>query len=167
MDKKPEQPAEWKQYLAECLDVSQFMALATTGPDGAWASPVFFGFDEHFTLYFLSEPSCVHMQNIERDPRVSCAIFATNQDPHGKVLGIQLAGKAAWVSPEEAERACAAYFKQTPARHPINQANRPEEYAKPATVWRMAKVTPEHVWTFDEKNFGGSRLEVPPEAYRA
>lgn len=166
MDKKPEQLAEWKQYLAECLDASQFMALGTAGVEGAWVNPVYFGYDEHYNLYFMSVASSVHMQNIERDPRVSCAIFATEQDNRGQVRGVQLAGKASWITPEEAAHCCEVFFKDTPARHPKGQANRPEEYANPTTVWRMAKIVPEKVWVLDEKFFGGSRIEISPEVYR-
>lgn len=162
---KPSTLPEWKQYLAECLDTSAFMALGSSGSGGAWVNPVYFAYGEDFTLYFISEPSCVHMQNIQNDARVSCAIYSTGQSPQGPVVGVQLVGIAQWVPPEEAERACAAYFTATAGRKYINQANRPEEYTKPDTVWRMAKVTPEHIWVFDEKNFGGSRVQVSPEVF--
>lgn len=166
MPHKPQLLPEWKEYLKACLDASQFLALGTSSEvDGAWVNTVFFNYDERFTLYFISEPSCIHMQNIERDSRVSCAIFSSAQDPHGKVLGLQLIGKASWVGPEEAEHACAAYFKETAARKPMQQANRSEEYVRPATVWRIAKIVPERVWTFDEKNFGGTRVLIPPEVF--
>ncbi len=164
MDKKPEQLAEWKQYLAECLDASQFLALGTAGADGPWVMPVYFAFDANFALYFISEPSTVHMQNIEKDGRVSCAVFSTAQSSGSPVLGLQITGDASWVTPAEAESACKAYFTAMPARHPINQSNRAEEYANPKTVWRMAKIVPREVWVFDEKNFGGTRIKVPPEA---
>lgn len=161
---KPATLPEWKQYLAQRFDDSQFLALATTSAaDGAWANPVFFNFDDTFTLYFISEPSCVHMENIEHDPRVSAAIYSTAQDPHGKVKGVQLIGKASWVSAEEAEAACAVYFKQTPARTPISQASRAQEYVRPDAVWRLAKIVPDMVWVFDEEAFGGTRVRVAQE----
>ncbi len=163
---KPVTLPEWKQYLQECLEKAPFMALGTSSPvDGAWVNPVNFAFDEHFVLYFLSEPSCIHMQNIERDPRVSCAVYSTAQSPTGQVLGVQLIGKAQWVSGPEAAHACAVYFADTPGRKAIEQASRPEEYVKPDAVWRMAKVTPERMWVFDEKMFGGSRLNIDPEVF--
>lgn len=163
METKPVTVEDWKRYLAECLDATQFMVLGTAAHDGAWVAPVYFAFDESFTLYFVSEPSCVHMQNIEKDAHVSCAVYNTNQDTHSHVLGVQLVGEAAWITPEEAAHACDVYFTQTSARNPIGRANRPEEYANPKTVWRMAKIVPRDIWVFDEKNFGGSRLHIPPE----
>lgn len=163
MDKKPEQLLEWKHYLAECFDASQFLALGTAGTDGPWVNAVYFAFDKHFTLYFLSEPSTVHMRAIEKDGRVSCAVFNSTQPAEGPVVGLQIVGDASWVSPEEAESACKVYFAATPARHPVNQSNRAEEYANPNTVWRMAKIVPREIWVFDEKRFGGTRLKVSPE----
>ncbi len=163
---KPTILSEWKQYLAECLDTSKFMALGTAANDGAWVNPVYFAFDKHFTLYFISESSCVHMQNIDKDPRVSCAIYNTDQTPLGSVLGVQLVGTASWVTPEEAEYACGVYFAETSARKPIGQANRAEEYTKPDTVWRIAKVVPGDIWVFDENNFGGSRMRIAHEVFK-
>lgn len=142
------------------------MALGTSSSvDGAWVNPVNFAFDEHFVLYFLSEPSCVHMQNIEHDGRVSCAVYSTAQDPTGEVLGVQLIGKAQWVSAPEAAHACAVYFADTPERKSVEQSSRPEEYVKPDTVWRLAKVTPDRIWVFDEARFGGTRLLIAPEVF--
>lgn len=164
---KPVILQEWRAYLTQCLEQAPFMALATEGPvDGPWANPLNFAFDEHFTLYFLSEDESVHMQNIVHDPRVSCAIYSTAQDPVGTVRGVQLIGRAEWVPAEEAAHACEVYFADRPGRKALTQASRAEEYVKPDAVWRMAKVVPERVWVFDEEHFGGSRVLVQGEVFK-
>lgn len=165
---KPATQSDWKEYLKACFDKSPFLALGSSSSvDGAWVNPVYFAFDDHFVIYFLSEPSCIHMQNIEHDDRVSCAIFNTGQDPQGEVLGVQLMGTGSWVAPEEAEEACAVYFAPTSARKPVKQSSRAQEYVKPDAVWRLAKVVPDQIWVFDEALFGGTRVRVSPSVYRS
>ena len=34
------------------------MALATHGPEGLWVNPVYFAWDNKFSLYFISQLDC-------------------------------------------------------------------------------------------------------------
>lgn len=162
---KPATLHDWQQYLKGRFDDAPFLALATAGANGPWSNTLYFAYNDSFTIFFISEESCEHMKNIATNPRVSCALYSTVQEPREKVRGVQLVGTAQWVPPEEAEQACEVYFKETSVRRPVNQANRAQEYTKPGTLWRMAKIIPEEIWVFDEASFGGSRVRISPEVF--
>src|SRR5690349_13315806 len=66
---------DWKKYLNECLSSTQYCALGTVDEKGVWVNPVYFAWDDKFNLYFISQMSSRHMQNIQKDPRVSIAIY--------------------------------------------------------------------------------------------
>jgi hypothetical protein len=70
------------------------MALSTIDADGgSWSSPVQFQHDRQLRITFLSLPGARHVANIERDPRVSAAIYSFPGPPGGN-LGLQLRGTA-------------------------------------------------------------------------
>ena len=155
--------AQWKEYFTKRLDASQFMALATTGQEGPWVCPVYFAFDERFNLFFLSAPSSLHMRNIEKNAAVACAVFDSRQGNLDEVVGVQIRGKAQFVTPEEAERAFNIYFTATPARKPSGPAHTPVAYTRPDAVWRLVRVVPQAAWVYSEQEFEGGREKVPQE----
>lgn len=80
--------------VREALARSEIMALSTIDADGcSWTSPVQFQHDPQFRLTFTSLPDARHLANIERDPRVSAAIYDFPGPPGGN-LGLQLRGTA-------------------------------------------------------------------------
>lgn len=81
---------DWKKYLIECLDSTTFCCIATVDPKGVWANPVYFAYDEKFNLYFISQMCSRHMQNLKKDPRISVAIYKTEQKED--VVGIYRRG---------------------------------------------------------------------------
>src|SRR3989344_5152079 len=70
---------EWEKYIIECLESTDYCSMATVDSKGVWSNPLYFAWDENFNLYFISQPNSRHMQNIEKDPRVSAAIYSTAQ----------------------------------------------------------------------------------------
>jgi general stress protein 26 len=80
--------------IQEALSRANIMALATLDDDGgSWTSPLQFQHDEHLHLYFASLPDARHVRNIQRDPRVSAAIYSYPGPPGGN-LGLQIKGTA-------------------------------------------------------------------------
>jgi hypothetical protein len=155
---KPQTKEEWKEYLKSCLDRAQFMALATTGKDGPWISPLYFSYDDAFTLYFISEMSSRHTVNIKGNASVSCAIYSTSQDPREDVVGVQLAGRAYAVAADEKERAQKTYFSETVARRPVASYG---EFMEPKGSWYFFKVVPDEIFVFDTGTFGEKRMKLP------
>jgi general stress protein 26 len=80
--------------VQEALDRTDIMALATLDEDGgSWTSPVQFQHDAGLRLFFASLPEARHVRNIERDSRVSAAIYSYPGPPGGN-LGLQVRGVA-------------------------------------------------------------------------
>ncbi len=70
---------DWKKHLLDCLNSTDYCCIATVDERGVWANPVYFAWDSVFNLYFISQPHVRHMQNIKNDPRISVAIYSTEQ----------------------------------------------------------------------------------------
>lgn len=84
--------------------------LATQGPNGPWASAVFY-VNDGLTLYFLSAPTSRHSRNLEGDPRVA----ATVQEDYSEwrqIKGIQLEGKVSRSDGVDSLRAAACYARK-------------------------------------------------------
>jgi general stress protein 26 len=87
----------------EALTRTDIMALATLDEDGgSWTSPVQFHYDEHLHLHFASLADARHVRNLQRDPRVSAAIYSYPGPPGGN-LGLQIKGTAKPVPGERSE----------------------------------------------------------------
>jgi uncharacterized protein YhbP (UPF0306 family) len=86
--------------------------LATQGPNGPWASAVFY-VNDGLTLYFLSGPTARHSRNLEGDPRVA----ATVQEDYSEwrqIKGVQLEGRVSRLDAVESLRAAACYARKFP-----------------------------------------------------
>lgn len=165
MIKEPETTEEWKTYMREQLDATQFMVLATGSGESLWVCPVYFAYDDSFTLFFLSKPTSRHMRNIEKQSDVACAIFHAMQNPQEKVRGLQTAGKAHFVGRGEALHAFEIYFAPTHVRTPVSPQGGALNYTNPSAEWRLAKITPERVECFDEYRFSDGKKVIPQEVY--
>ena len=110
--------------IQEALARVDIMALATLDEDGgSWTSPVLFQHDASMHLYFASLPDARHVRNMQRDPRVSAAIYSYPGPPGGN-LGLQIKGTA----------------------EPV-----PAAAGAPSDGWRHFKITPDEAWLFDSR----------------
>lgn len=64
-----------QERILNLLSTQNMCVLATTGPDGALATPVRY-FHLDFTLLFTTAAGTPKLRNIDRDPRVSIGVFA-------------------------------------------------------------------------------------------
>ncbi len=97
------------EYLANHNTVS----LATVGPDGPWATTVFY-VNLGFTLYFLSEPKTQHVQNLAHSGTIAATVNEDYRDWR-EIKGIQMAATCAEVtSKRELARVLPAYIKKYP-----------------------------------------------------
>ena len=83
--------------LHEYLQSQNLVAIATKN-DKLWVSVVYYVIDDKLNLYFLSEPTTEHCQNIQKNEEVACAIYNSKQKVTDKKVGIQLCGKASKVN---------------------------------------------------------------------
>ena len=154
---RPQTKEEWKTYLKSRLDMSQFLSLATRNENEVWTSPLYFAYDNAFTLYFISEKSSQHVRNLERTVSISCAIYSTSQKPGEDVVGIQMTDKAYAVNDEEREHAREVYFSATDARRPVAYG----EFMEPTGEWHYFKIVPNEIFTLDSEIFGEKRIKLP------
>lgn len=106
------QPATLRERIAEFLAAHTTLTLATVGPDGLpAAAAVFYAHDSLLNLYFLSEKSTQHAQNLLRCPTVAGTIQADGQDWR-TIWGLQLRGRAEPVPTSELAHAVATYGRK-------------------------------------------------------
>lgn len=147
---------DWKKYIEKGLAATNFCSIATVDPKGVWSNPVFFAWDNKYNFYFISQMASRHMQNIEKDGRVSLAIYKTEQSDN--VAGIQLEGRAKILSKKdgkaEIQHAYDTYYGR--AGHGPNV----QGYLNDPT-WLYVKITPSNIYYFDTRFFGEERQQVP------
>ena len=85
--------AELRELLVEYLRRHNTLTLATCGPDGPAAAGLFYVSDERLRLYFLSEVTARHVQNLREERRVAAAIHEDYHDWR-LIQGVQLRGAA-------------------------------------------------------------------------
>lgn len=75
-----------KQILSENI----YCTVATSSPSGnPWISPVFFGYDDDFNIYWISDKNSKHSQLIRENPQVAIVVF-NSQAPEGKGDGVYI-----------------------------------------------------------------------------
>lgn len=154
-----------KEEVVAYLKAHFTMTVATTSEDGPWAASVFFVHDEHFNLYFLSDPSSRHSQQLEGNHSVSAAI---DEDYHDwrKIKGIQLEGTAQRVrSPIEKTKALTLYLAKFPfvkdlIPSPAKMLSQMVVSGKPFT-FEVYKIVPKHLFYLDNEKGFSNREELP------
>lgn len=134
------------------------MALATNGARGLWVNPVYFAWDDRFNLYFISQFGCVHMDNIQSDADVNCAVFPTDRLVGDDVFGAYIKGTAQILtSDKDIENAAAVYY---------GRAGKKADSYKSDPSWHLVKIETNGLWYFDTRYFEEKRTEVPQEIWR-
>lgn len=53
-----------------------YMTIATTNSDGTpWISPVYFNYDDHCSLYWVSYKDAIHSRNVTENKKASISIY--------------------------------------------------------------------------------------------
>jgi uncharacterized protein YhbP (UPF0306 family) len=102
-----------RSRVRQMLATHGTMTLATVGPDGPWASAVFYACDAALHLYFVTDPATRHGANLMNDERVSAAIHADVSD-WNDVRGLQLEGRAHVLSAAERATGLEVYLTRFP-----------------------------------------------------
>ena len=137
--------------VARCRVVT----LATTGPDGPWASPVFYTPDE-FTLTFVSSPRSRHARNLDRDPRCAAAIHPDQSDWRS-IVGVQMAGRVEELRGASRSRAVARYLGRFPF---LDAADTPQMLRRALAGITWYRFVPESVHLVDNAR-GFGRTAIP------
>lgn len=75
------------------LKDNMYLSLSTCAKNTPWIAPLFYHLGPKNELYFASQPTSVHGQNIAKNPRIAFAIFDSHQK-EGTGVGIQASGVA-------------------------------------------------------------------------
>lgn len=154
------QKFNWKKYIKEALQATDYCCIATVDEKGVWSNPVYFAWDKKYNLYFISQMHSRHMKNLTKNPRVAVSIYKTEQK--GDVIGIQLEGNAEILTGKEKEvkEATTVYYGRAGKGEDV------QDYIDNPT-WHFVKIEPEDVYYFDTRFFGEERQSVPLEKLRS
>ncbi|MDK9704314.1 MAG: pyridoxamine 5'-phosphate oxidase family protein [Sulfuritalea sp.] len=144
------------QQVADYLAARHVMTLATQGPDGPWASAVFFA-HEGGSLIFLSSPATRHCRNLALDARCAATIQEDYSD-WAQIKGIQLEGRVVELQGDEEKRAQALYGEKFPIAGPL--AKVPPAIVKALAKVRWYRLVPERLHFIDNSKGFGHRDEI-------
>lgn len=145
------------------LDEARLVALATAGPRGPHASPVFFAVDDDLALYFVSERTTRHTAGLSSDDRMSGAVFLDPPVYGEQLRGVQLHGAAREVEAGQRNEALAIYRGRFPDFARDDTVQEVFRQGKgPAGLYRFLV---EEVTVLDEPRFG-RRVYVPARVRR-
>lgn len=149
------------QPVADYLAVHHVMTLATQGPDGPWASAVFYAHDG-CSLIFLSSPNSRHCRNLALDARCAATIQEDYSD-WAQIKGVQLEGCVIELQGDDEKRAQALYGEKFPVVGPL--AKVPPVIVKALAKVRWYRLVPEHLHFIDNSKGFGHRdeIDLPPK----
>lgn len=133
------------------------MTLATAGPEGPWAAPVLYAWEQadRPLLYFMSRVQTRHVQDLLRTAQVAAAIYPPQTRP---LRGVQLSGLAHLLRGPEAEYAIARYLARFPSARGRFSV---EEVVAERSDIGFFRITPQRIFVLSEEHFGwGVRQEV-------
>jgi uncharacterized protein YhbP (UPF0306 family) len=142
-----------RQQALHYLQTHQVMTLATVGPDGVWATAVFYA-NVEFNLIFLSAGHTRHAQNFHHQEKIAAAIQEDYRD-WPDIKGIQLEGNVQQLSGPAQIKAIAHYTKKFPFL-----ANANAQITKAMTKVNWYQLTPSRLYFIDNSKGLGHRVEV-------
>lgn len=102
-----------RERVRAYLDAHRVLVLCTQGPDGPWASPVYYASDPELRLYFFSDPRTRHGRNLALHGWASGAV---TEEYHRweDIQGIQLEGPVEILSGVRRQAAVRQYLAKYP-----------------------------------------------------
>ena len=131
-----------------------YCTLSTCSTDGyPWVSPVFFAYDEHFSIYWASAVASKHSQNIYCNlGRVAIAIFNSSA-LEGTGSGLYFYGTASELSPTLTSKAMKRLISR--ANKQLNRV--PEDYLDDSPR-RIYHFQPQQAWVTGTRLAFGNQL---------
>jgi uncharacterized protein YhbP (UPF0306 family) len=141
--------ADVKQLANSYLQTARVMQLATSVNNQPWVCNVHFLSDDYLNLYWISDPTRRHSQEIAQNPKVAITIKIHEDTPDEPyVIGVSLEGQATLLNDEETKRVAKQY---------INKLNKPhtllQEMIEGKTSRKFYQLKPSGLVLFDTKNF--------------
>ncbi len=151
----------WNELLSNCFSSTEYLSLGTHGTEGVWVNPVYFAWDEHYNLFFISRPNCIHMDNIKSNAEVACTIYTTNQTTFSDVMGSYAKGTAKVLSDKNEKKIADDIYYGRKYPHDLGGRKRDEDNYRIDPDWYFVKITLKGLWYFDTRYFDERRVEIP------
>lgn len=139
-----------KKDVLDFLATKKLMVIATYG-NHPWIASVYYSFDNDLNLYFISNPTTMHGQHIEKNNKVAAAIVDSNQKPSDVKKGLQIYGTVEKISGVNKIRHAIRLWKD------FLNIQRPdislENMKKGLYKGRMYKLTPKKIKLYNEEKF--------------
>jgi uncharacterized protein YhbP (UPF0306 family) len=145
----------------EIVKLNQYLTLCTYSGSGSWASPVAYAYDEDYSFYFISLPNSKHIQNIEKNSKVTATIFDSHQ-VFGEGVGLQIEAHCSQVLSVHLPEVVAIYLRRD---WPFIN-NKIQSYLLgfqkilKNRTYRAYQIEPERIWMNDPNSAVDVRVEV-------
>ncbi|CAM3580473.1 pyridoxamine 5'-phosphate oxidase family protein [Parendozoicomonas haliclonae] len=146
---------------AQLLEQNHYCVLSTCDRFGTpWSTPLFYTYDDHWQVYWISALSSRHSRLIAENPQGSVVIY---QPPgvSAEASALFLSGPVSVCTPDEVERGLELYFERTG----LGVSGRAADYLGESLcrIYRMETWT---AYTLGEPEWEGNllldkRVEVP------
>ncbi len=147
--------SELRDQALSVIAEARVMTVATTGPEGPWAAPVFYAPDG-FQLTFLSSPRSRHATDLAADPRCAVALFP-EPGSWAEIRGVQMAGRVDLLEGGVKAAAMARYVRRFPF---VDPSAAPVAIRAALERVRWYRFSPEEVFLVDNRR-GFGRIPVP------
>jgi uncharacterized protein YhbP (UPF0306 family) len=149
-----------RQISKQILRDNQYLVLGTIREDGrVWVCPLVYAADRNHDLYFLSQASSQHSQNVRIHPKVSVTIFDSRQ-LWGVGVGLQMEGEARIVPVSASVGAFKTYFgRRWPYPGSVGSVKAFRQMAR-GRIYRFYIFTPLKVWLNDPRAEKDVRVKV-------
>lgn len=145
--------------LKDYLSKQHMMQLATVNDGQPWCCTVYYVYDDSYSLYWASLPTRRHSQEIAQHSQVAVAIAVKHVNGQ-KVIGVQMAGTATMLEPNESIRPIANVYAQRFGR----DQQWLDDFVSGKTEHRLYKLVPSEIVVFDEVNFpNNTRMQLLPK----
>ncbi len=107
------EPAALRRAVQAYLEAHRVLVLCTHGPEGPWASPVYYASDPTLSLYFFSDPQSRHGRNLAQSGWAGGAV-TEEYERWEDIQGVQLEGPVDTLAGVERQAALALYLGKYP-----------------------------------------------------
>lgn len=102
------------ESVTRILESTQLCSMATIRGDTSYIHTAYFCYDSRLHVYFVSQLSSVHVQNIADNPSTAVSVFDTRQPWDDWKLGLQFFGETRPTSKDEFKHASELYKVRFP-----------------------------------------------------
>src|SRR3989338_6476815 len=138
------------------METTKLWSMATADPKGeSHINTAFFCYNNILELYFLSDISTKHCQNLEKNPEAAVAIYSTDQEPGScKLRGLQLFGQCSLTKGKENAKASLCYAKRFFSFKKFLKTAGRKDIKEFTSIYKLYVFRPKEIKVFDEPEFG-------------